>query len=143
VRFNFRDGKLLAVLAAIVAVAAVATSLWLNPPSLARERRMDTVRMQGLYQTEMAIQSYYEGHRALPTELKALDSDNEHHRELDWHDPETKQPFEYAVAGETSYRLCAVFSQGSDQHDPYIGFDGTHKAGRDCFQKTVTVKAAQ
>jgi len=140
---RFADGRVLAGLAAAVAIAAVATSIWLNPPSEARERRMDTVRMQGISQTEMAIQTYYEGHRALPSELKLLDGDNEHHRQLNWHDPETKQAFDYTVTGERSYSVCAVFSHGSDPHDPYIGLDETHKAGRDCFQKTVTVKGTQ
>jgi len=140
VRHRPAFGKTLGGVAAIVATAAVATSIWLNPPSEARDRRLDQVRMQRLYQTENAVQTYYTSHHTLPADLQTLASANTHHRELNWHDPKTDQPFEYAVAGETTYRLCAIFARSSAPGDPFIGFDPTHAAGRDCFQKTVTNK---
>jgi len=138
VKLNFGGGRLLGGLAAVVAVAAVATSISLNPPSEMRARRLDEVRLQNLNQTENAIQMYYGAHHALPVELKALENDDHLHMEVHWHDPETQQPFEYAITGESSYRLCAVFSRSSDQSDNSVGVSfGKHKAGRDCFEKTV------
>jgi hypothetical protein len=98
--------------------------------------------MQSLYQTETAVQLYYATHHILPAELNALDSADNHHAEVRWHDPETRQPFEYAVTGEKTYRLCAIFARNSDQSDSFIGLDGTHSRGRDCFQKRVTVDGA-
>jgi hypothetical protein len=140
---QFGYGRLLAWLAAIVAISAVATSIWLHPPSEMRARRLDEVRMQSLSQTETAIHSYYTIHHALPAELKALDSEENHHREVKWHDPETNRPFEYAVTGETTYRLCVIFARSSDQSDLLIGPSGTHSAGRDCYQKNVTPEGTQ
>ena len=137
------NGRLLAWLTATVAAAAIATSIWLHPPSEARARRLDEVRMQSLNQTETAIHSYYVVHQALPAALNALDLEENHHQEVKWHDPETRQPFEYAVTSGTTYRLCAIFSRNSDQSDPYVGLNGTHSAGRDCFQMKVTPQGTQ
>jgi hypothetical protein len=137
------SGRVLAWLAGIVAIGAVATSIWIHPPSEARARRFDQVRMQSIYQTELAIQSYYVAHQALPSELKALDSEENHHQEVKWHDPETSQPFEYAVTGGATYKLCAKFARNSDQSDPYIGINGAHGAGHDCFQMKVTAQGTQ
>jgi type II secretory pathway pseudopilin PulG len=132
------SGTFLAWLVAIVAIAAVATSIWIHPPSEARARRFDQVRMQNLNQTETAIHLYYLVHQALPVELKALDSEENHHQDVKWHDPETRQPFEYALTGDATYRLCAIFARTSDQNDQFIGINGAHGAGRDCFQMKVT-----
>ena len=136
-------GRLLAWIAAIVAIAAVAASIWIHPPSEARARRFDEVRMQNLNQTETAIHSYYSFHQALPSDLKTLDGEENHHQEVKWHDPETGQPFEYAVTGENTYRLCAIFARSADQSDPFIGMNRAHGAGRDCFQMKVTPQGTQ
>jgi hypothetical protein len=140
---QFGNGRLLAWLVGAVAVVAVATSIWIHPPSEARARRLDQVRMQDLNQTETAIHSYFVAHQALPADLKVLDSEENHHGDVRWHDPETNQTFEYAVTGEKAYRLCAIFARKSDQSDPYIGINGTHNAGRDCFQLKVTPEGTQ
>jgi hypothetical protein len=140
---QFGNGRLLGWLAAIVAIAAVATSIWIHPPSEARARRLDEVRMQSLNQTETAIHSYYIAYQALPSDLMVLDNEETHHQEVKWHDPETRQPFEYAVTGGTTYRLCAIFARNSDQGDAFIGLYGTHNAGRDCFQMKVTPQGTQ
>ena len=140
---QFANGRLLAWLAAIVAVAAVATSIWIHPPSEARARRFDEVRMHSLNQTETAIHAYFVAHQVLPAELKVLDGEENHHQEVKWHDPETRQPFEYTVTGEAGYRLCAIFARISDQNDPFNGINRAHGAGRDCFQMKVTPQGTQ
>jgi type II secretory pathway pseudopilin PulG len=138
-KLNLGDGRLLAVLAAIVAIAAVATSIWLNPPSEIRARTLDQQRLQNLAQTENAINLYYNLHQALPSDLQALD--REGMTQTIWHDPETQRPFEYEILSESSFRLCAVFSRPSDTSDgknnPYGYSFRTHSAGRDCFQQTL------
>ncbi len=141
-KLHFRDGKLLAVLAAIVAAAAVATSIWLNPPSEIRARALDQARLRGLKSTEDAIKTYYDAHRALPVELQVLENENNHLVLANWHDPETQRPYEYNILSETSYRLCAVFSRSSDKSDRennlYDYSFKKHSAGRDCFQQSVS-----
>jgi hypothetical protein len=143
-KLPFGNGKLLAILAGIVAAAAVATSIWLNPPSEIRARNLDQQRLGNLGQTENAIKTYYDIHRSLPLDLRALDSEDNRLVQANWHDPETKRPFEYEIMGEKSYRLCAVFARHSEKGDsPYEVFPRQHSAGRDCFQYNVTPPATQ
>src|ERR1700689_1195331 len=97
-------GKVLSILAALVAVAAVTTSIWLNPPSENRARSLDQKRLQGLKLTEDAIIKYYDIHHALPAGLKALDSEKNQPIQANWNDPETHQPLEYQIIGGQSYR---------------------------------------
>jgi hypothetical protein len=137
-KFRLLDGRVLGGLAAVVAVAAVATSIWLNPPSAIRAREVDQRRLQNLDQTVSAINTYFNVHHALPPELKALEGDDNRLPQISWHDPETKRPYDYEITGETTYRLCAVFARASEEGDnPYYLSEAKHKAGRDCFQKTA------
>jgi hypothetical protein len=133
---NFRGhgGKVLSVLAALVAVAAVATSIWLNPPSENRARFLDQKRLDGLKRTENAINKYYDIHHALPANLGALDSEKNQPIQANWHDPETQQALEYEIKSEKSYSLCAKFARDSDWQNPRDYDFKKHSAGRDCFE---------
>src|SRR5271157_3598256 len=99
----FRNGKLLAILAGIVAIGAVVTSVCLNPPSEIRARNLDQERLQGLKGTENGINHYFNVHHALPDDLNALDNERNWTAPVDWHDPETKIPFEYRILDATDY----------------------------------------
>ena len=134
----FSNGKFLAILAGIIAIVAVVTSIWLNPPSEIRAHALDQVRLSNLQHIELAIKIYYDSHRALPVDLNAVQSENSRLSQANWHDPVTKQPFEYEITSETSYRLCASFARNSDKAE--YGYGGQlrdHGAGRACFQYRV------
>jgi len=131
------SGKVLSILVALVAVAAVTTSIWLNPPSENRARSLDQKRLQGLNLTEIAITRYYYIHYALPANLTALDNESNQAIEANWHDPETHQPLEYQIKGELSYSLCAKFARNSDSQNPEGFFFKKHGTGRDCFEYNV------
>jgi hypothetical protein len=131
------SGKTLSILAAIVAVAAVATSIWLNPPSENRARLLDDKRVQGLERTNNAVCRYYDNHDALPADLKVLDGETNQSIQAIWHDPETHEPVEYQITGARSFRLCAKFARSSDRHDSEAYDFKEHGAGRDCFDYTV------
>jgi hypothetical protein len=142
----FSNGKFLAILAGMIAIAAVVTSIWLNPPSEIRARKLDEERLRGLRQTHDAIKVYYDAHHALPVELNVLDNELNALLQEHWHDPETQRPYEYAVLSETSYRLCAVFSRASGKSDSenndwennVYGYSfRKHSAGRNCFEQSV------
>jgi len=49
-------------------------------------------------------------------------------------DPETGEPYEYRVTGETTYELCATFAQARDW-DALVFWN--HPAGRHCFRINV------
>jgi hypothetical protein len=132
------SGRTLSILAALVAVAAVATSIWLNPPSENRARNLDEKRLIGLERTEHAICRYHDIHDALPADLKSLDSERNQPIQANWHDPETHQPLEYQITGAKTFRLCATFARNSDWQDPESPTFKKHGAGRDCFEFDVS-----
>jgi type II secretory pathway pseudopilin PulG len=135
---KFGSGKLLGWLAAIVAIAAVIASIWLNPPSANRARVLDQKRLGNLAQTENAIKTYYTLHHALPADLNALDGKDNRLMQANWQDPETQRPFDYEIVDDKSYRLCAVFARPSEKGDnPYGAMARQHNAGRDCFLYTA------
>jgi hypothetical protein len=137
-KLPFSTGNLLAILAGIIVAWAVATSIWLNPPSEIRARSLDQVRLNDLQHVELSIKRYYDLHQALPVDLKALESENGLLTQQNWHDPETQHPFEYEITGVTSYRLCAVFSRSSDKDVSNYDYQfRNHGAGRTCFQYRV------
>jgi hypothetical protein len=131
-------GRILAVAAALVAGFAVATSIWLNPPSENRARAMDSQRLWRLSQIERALNNHYRLRQKLPVNLKELESDNSDLARENLLDPDTRQPFEYEVVGETGYRLCAIFER-STESEPHLLQVRRHKSGRDCFDQKVTV----
>jgi type II secretory pathway pseudopilin PulG len=140
----FSNGKFLAILAGMIAILAVVTSIWLNPPSEIRARKLDQVRLSGLQSIENAISMYYRAHHALPAGLNVLDNESRWLNYKNWHDPETQHPYEYEIVNETSYKLCAVFSRSSDKEDNFYDYSfRKHSSGRDCFQQSVNQDGQQ
>jgi hypothetical protein len=131
-------GKILAMGAAFVASFAVATSIWLNPPSENRARAMDDQRVRQLGQIESAINNHYRLRQKLPAHLEELEADKGNLAPEKLLDPGTGKPFEYEVVGEKDYRLCAIFERSTDGEHNLRG-NRLHKAGRDCFDYKVKV----
>ncbi|MGD0913418.1 MAG: hypothetical protein ABR928_16115 [Terracidiphilus sp.] len=130
-------GTILAIAGAVAAVAAVCFSISLNPPSAVKAQALDQQRLQGMQQMDFAIKAYYRTHQALPDQIGALENNGLMDRS-NWKDPVTHQPFEYDLAGKTSYRLCADFSAESEPDDyPYGNDFRKHHKGHDCFQLDV------
>jgi hypothetical protein len=134
------SGKVLSLLVALVAVAAVSTSIWLNPPSETKARSLDRERLDGLRNTAFEIERYFDDQHALPPDLKALDIERNQPIQANWHDPVTDQPMEYEIIGAQSYRLCAKFDRNSDWQNPGDYDFKKHCAGRDCFEYNVSSK---
>ena len=132
-------GKVLALGAALVAGFAVATSIWLNPPSANRARAMDSQRLWRLSRIESAINNHYRLRQKLPANLEELTADKSDFTPENLLDPDTGQTFEYEAVGEKDYRLCAIFER-SAEGEPQRLYVRRHKAGRDCFEQKVTAR---
>lgn len=126
----------LAMVAAVVAAIVV-----IGPPSQQRLLRLDAHRVTDLTGIAQAIGLYANRHERLPSELATLTK--EPGPRINSVDPEARTPYEYAITGEESYRLCAVFSAASRDTPSvhtYLGEDGwTHDAGRQCFERKEKV----
>lgn len=133
------SGKALSIVAALVVIAAVSGSIWLNPPSENRARALDEERLDGLRLTKEAISDYFDVHHSLPADLKALDSEKNQPIQANWHDPVTHQPLEYQIVSEESYSLCARFARNSDWQNPEGYSFKKHRAGCDCFEYNISL----
>lgn len=131
-------GKILAVCAALVAGLAVATSIWLNPPSENRARAMDMQRVRQLDRIKGAIDYHYQLRQKLPANLEVLEKDRGSFTAQNRLDPGTGQPFEYEIVGDRDYRLCATFER-SIEGDSTVYTNRRHQAGRNCFDHKVIV----
>ena len=131
-------GRYLAIAGGVAAAAAVAVSIYLNPPSAVKAHSLDGHRLQSLRQIDMAVKGYYRGHQVLPDRLDAMRSNGSLAARWDWNDPVTHRSYEYEVVTKTAYRLCADFSADSDEEESRYGpaFRKHHK-GHDCFQQDV------
>jgi hypothetical protein len=122
------EGRLLAVLSTIAIIGAVVGGLIvIGPPSQQRARRLDDQRGGHLKAISEALDSYWSEHATLPRSLSELAQASQ--LPLDLEDPEARIPYEYRVAGPTSYQLCARFARASDERE-YVW---AHGAGRQCF----------
>ena len=136
----------------VVIVAAIVASLFLvGGPAKQRDIRLDQSRVSGLQTIQSSLVGYWRDKEALPESLAALEDDVIGYRNPA--DPESGEAYEYAVTGELSFQLCAVFTTASDDSDKggdavpmaydfrYAGGENfdlwSHTSGRVCFDRTI------
>ncbi len=113
------SSALWALAVTLLAVAAVAASLWVHPPSAYRTDQLDQRRGWDLQHLSTQIGAYWRSHRELPPTLDVLVGDQRiNPRTL--RDPETGAPHRYRILSKTSYLLCAAIAhpdQIREQHN--------------------------
>jgi hypothetical protein len=117
----------------IVALAVVTAILILDPPSVQRQRKLDTKRIRDLTNISHSIDSYWERKKSLPPDLATLE--REPGLKIPLKDPETGVAYVYELTSSKSYRLCAVFSLDSSDESQECNScrKWSHGAGRQCF----------
>lgn len=151
IRLQGPDTKRIAKKSAIAASAVVALGIILGffvagSPFEQRLKRFDEQRVYNLQVIQDQIISYWTSKGRLPATLADLtDSISGFQAPAD---PETGTPYEYAVTGPLSFRLCANFktdserSAGAIKAVPPVYYDGMnynwdHAAGPACFDRTI------
>lgn len=126
---------LVAGVIAAVAAAIIVAIIVLGSPMQQRQLRLDERRVRDLSTIANSISFYASTHETLPPDLSALGK--QPGSRCAPVDPDTGTPYEYAVLGTESYRLCAVFAMPSpDMALPYREGEGwTHGSGRQCFER--------
>jgi len=130
----------------LIAVTAVSTAIWLNPPSGYRSAAFDRKRLDNLRSIDKAVKDYFKKHEALPADLEMLDKEKNDLAWDEWHDPETKLPYEYKILEKNSFQLCAVFSQTQQTNADYGHYYSSptkHGAGHDCFDYQIKISGKQ
>jgi hypothetical protein len=131
-------GRWLAIAATVVVVVTVASALIaIGPPAQQRRLAMDARRAQDLLMIASAIDIRVGRGEKLPAALADLDGAAQW---LSIKDPESAAPYGYAVTGDRTYRLCAVFATATRAGDPGEGGgrgEWSHPAGRYCFGRNT------
>ena len=129
--------------AATVLAAVVAALVILGTPKRQRQIKLDERRVDDLINIQREVNSYWNRHKALPSDLAAISG--EPGSRIDGKDPERGTPYEFEATGLDSFRLCATFTfDSSEEPQPprYISTESwSHGAGRQCFDLNIPSKA--
>lgn len=142
-----REGSSKAVgygVAALIVAAIVSGFFIMGSPMTQREIRLDQEQVQDLSAIQYQVVEYWRQNEALPTSLRALESDITGFAVPVA--PTDRGAYTYEVQGDRSFTLCATFAQSSAEYgysmarDAY-GLSGNtsweHNAGRTCFERTI------
>ncbi len=111
-------------------------------PSPASEQVLatDHKRVVDLANIQTAVNNYYQTNKALPSTLDELTTQvYDASTPLEKTDPQTKQPYEYSVSGQYSYKLCATFATDStkEQTNAYDTTTVSYPVYKDQFNHPV------
>jgi hypothetical protein len=125
-------GRWLAIAASVVMAATVVAAIVVTgTPGQRRLVKLDDRRTDDLRALERAIDEYYKQHGRLPGQL--LELYRKPGSTAPSADPQTRQPYDYAVLAERRYRLCAVFATDTGKTDAVSVPRWQHGIGRHCF----------
>ncbi len=129
-------GRWLAIAASVVVIATVVSALIaIGPPAQQRKVALDARRAHELLSLANAIDIRADRDDRLPAALTALEGAGQW---LSIKDPASGAPYDYAITGDNTYRLCAVFATATRPADAEGGWGGeawSHPAGRYCFER--------
>jgi len=124
---------------AIVVAVFVAAWFFVEPPKIARERRLDQALADNISNLESAVNTYYSHNQKLPDTLDALKTDNSLYLpSTALIDPETKTPIVYKKLDDRSFQFCATFRLDSIQDNSGQSMDSlpatinNHGVGYQC-----------
>jgi len=94
---------------AAVAIVFVASFFVVEPPSAARDRKLDDQAINNFYTINSCIDQYYRDMKKMPENFSTMQSDCSYLTADILQDSQTKQTFTYSVTGTTTYQICANF----------------------------------
>lgn len=134
-------GRWLMLAAGVAISAAVATALYVEPPSEARPRRLDEQWVRDLAAIETAIAEFKARQARLPASLDELVSVG---LRPPAKDPERGSSYTYVPLGNDSFRLCATFARSSQETRrgawPADDIRWSHRRGEQCFECAAAKK---
>ena len=141
--------KKCAIASSAVIVIAIALGFYfVGTPAQQRQVRFDGQRINDLATIQNQIVDFYGQKKALPADLDSLN--NTITGVVVPTDPDSKLSYEYIIAGDLDFQLCATFTTDQSTSKTaiiaqpmYYGAYGessqnwTHTAGRVCFDRTI------
>jgi hypothetical protein len=130
-------GSLVLLLALIIGAFFIA-----GGPESNRAENYDRQRVSDLSQLQWQIVNYWQEQDALPESLEVFNDPILQSSVPN--DPETAESYVYEKTGELSFRICATFSNASNENEPsktkFYGEDADywqHEAGEQCFEREL------
>lgn len=102
--------------AIVVAVILVVFGIIASNPVESRERRLDNIKVNNLYQSQSEVEFYFTQNGRLPESITFSQ----------------KGEVEYSITSSSTYQLCAEFNRPEDTN-----FEWKRIAGRNCFDRSV------
>lgn len=147
-----KKARLVAGAVALVAVLTVAAGfLIVGTPQAMRGMRFDADRVNALQNIQWQIGEEFRKNQTVPANLSFMTDEISGMQEP--RDPETNASYEYEKLSDTSFRLCATFSEpssdmeGKGSYGRDIGMaypvgggmdeNWKHDAGRTCYTRTI------
>lgn len=136
-RFSLPFKIFLGVVVLSIVASVVYGFVLVGSPAQQRLAQFDKIRVSDLQNISFAIDAYWERNEQLPEELEDLQKQTSRVRSIQ--DPKTGELYEYAILGDTTYELCAVFETESevDPRAVFRQFPEHHTIGRNCFEREV------
>ncbi|MGQ4660996.1 hypothetical protein [Lysobacter sp. F6437] len=136
-----RSGRWLAIVASVVVLATVVVAvLVMDSPSVQRDGRLDSRRIDELNRIVQAIDTYVQANATVPPDLATLAA--QPGQQLSIADPVTGNAYDYTVDGGRNYTLCAEFvtdtAQVQARGGPWNADEWNHDVGPQCFSRTAT-----
>ena len=111
--------KIVVVVAVLLVLGALGGGFYLiGPPAEERTRRLDERRRMDLQRLQLATDLYWSRNNRLPATLDELAA--EAGTNIYSRDPQTGQPYSYAVKGGDAYELCAEFARESEGRGDFL-----------------------
>lgn len=131
--------------AAVVAVIVAGLSI-VGTPGTARNREMDSIRIQNFSAISQRVNTFYTINKYLPTQISEIKNSSASYgySNISYQDPVTKKEYDYKVINSTSYSLCTTFAEktaivaGSlDSTAVNTNYGTMHGKGYDCIKYSV------
>ena len=141
-------GRTMLLLASIIVIATLATSMWvMDSPTKQRDRRIDQRRSVQLDAITDAVDVWVASHKRLPVSLVELSS--QPGLSLDVVDPVDGKPYRYRETSRFGYEICAHFATSTaDKNQGATEFGWynkrwLHPAGAYCFNRIVAASVTE
>ena len=101
----------MAIVGAVFIGAMIAIFFESGSPLDAKGRKFDEERIRDIQSLKYSVEDYYRENGKLPDKLSGITLKS--YQTDSTKDPETGKEYEYSVASDTSYKICATFSTSS------------------------------
>jgi len=136
---NESKSKIFALVASVVVTLALIAGFVTSPsPAEVREMRIDSNMITALQNIQWRVEDYYQTNKTIPVDLEAA------YNGLDIPTaPTEREPYQYEVTGETTYKLCATFARDVSINSNYnypmyeINYNWDYRVGYYCFEREL------